>query len=146
MWKEFRDFAMRGNVIDLAIGVIIGAAFGKIVTSLVGDVLMPPLGLLLGKVDFSSLFINLSGTHYNSLADAKAAGAATLNYGVFINNIIDFVLVAFAVFLLVKQVNRFMPKPPAPPPAEAKECDYCKSSIPKAATRCPHCTSQLAPS
>ncbi|HEY1505043.1 MAG TPA: large-conductance mechanosensitive channel protein MscL [Stellaceae bacterium] len=146
MWKEFRDFAMRGNVIDLAIGVIIGAAFGKIVTSLVGDVLMPPLGLLLGKVDFSSLFINLSGTHYNSLADAKAAGAATLNYGVFINNIIDFLLVAFAVFLLVKQVNRFMPKPAEPAPVDAKECDYCKSSIPKAATRCPHCTSQLAAS
>jgi large conductance mechanosensitive channel len=146
MWKEFRDFAMRGNVIDLAIGVIIGAAFGKIVTSLVGDVLMPPLGLLLGKVDFSSLFINLSATHYNSLADAKAAGAATLNYGAFINNIIDFLLVAFAVFLLVKQVNRFMPKPAEPAPADAKECDYCKSSIPKAATRCPHCTSQLAAS
>jgi large conductance mechanosensitive channel len=144
MWKEFRDFAMRGNVIDLAIGVIIGAAFGKIVTSFVNDLLMPPLGLLLGRVDFSSLFINLSGTHYNSLAEAKAAGAATLNYGVFINNIIDFVLVAFAVFLLVKQVNRFMPKPPAPAAAEAKDCEYCKSSIPKAATRCPHCTSQLA--
>jgi large conductance mechanosensitive channel len=144
MWKEFRDFAMRGNVIDLAIGVIIGAAFGKIVTSMVNDVLMPPLGLLLGKVDFSSLFINLSGTHYNSLAEAKAAGAATLNYGVFINNIIDFLLVAFAVFLLVKQVNRFMPKPAEPAPADAKECSYCKSSIPKAATRCPHCTSQLA--
>jgi large conductance mechanosensitive channel len=143
MWKEFRDFAMRGNVIDLAIGVIIGAAFGKIVTSLVNDVLMPPLGLLLGKVDFSSLFINFSGTHYNSLAEAKAAGAATLNYGVFINNIIDFVLVAFAVFLLVKQVNRFMPKPAEPAPADAKDCDYCKTSIPKAATRCPHCTSQL---
>ena len=145
MWKEFRDFAMRGNVIDLAIGVIIGAAFGKIVTSLVNDVLMPPLGLALGKVDFSSLFINMSGTHYNSLAEAKAAGAATLNYGVFINNILDFLLVAFAVFLLVKQVNRFMPKPAEPAPADAKDCDYCRSSIPKAATRCPHCTSQLAP-
>jgi len=145
MWKEFRDFAMRGNVLDLAIGVIIGAAFGKIVTSLVNDIIMPPLGLALGKVDFSSLFINMSGTHYNSLAEAKAAGAATLNYGVFINNILDFLLVAFAVFLLVKQVNRFMPKPAEPAPADAKDCDYCKSSIPKAATRCPHCTSQLAP-
>jgi large conductance mechanosensitive channel len=143
MLKDFRDFAMRGNVIDLAIGVIIGAAFGKIVTSLVNDVLMPPLGLLLGKVDFSNLFVTLNGTHYNSLADAKTAGAPTLNYGIFINNCIDFLLVAFAVFLLVKQVNRFMPKPPAPAPAEAKDCDYCKSSIPKAATRCPHCTSQL---
>jgi large conductance mechanosensitive channel len=146
MWKEFRDFAMRGNVLDLAIGVIIGAAFGKIVTSLVNDIIMPPLGLALGKVDFSSLFINMSGTHYNSLAEAKAAGAATLNYGVFINNILDFLLVAFAVFLLVKQVNRFMPKPAEPAPADAKDCDYCRSSIPKAATRCPHCTSQLAPS
>jgi large conductance mechanosensitive channel len=144
MWKEFRDFAMRGNVIDLAIGVIIGAAFGKIVTSLVNDVLMPPLGLMLGKVDFTNLFVNLSGKHFDSLSDAKAAGAATLNYGVFINNIIDFLLVAFAVFLLVKQVNRFMPKPAEPAPADAKDCEYCKSSIPKAATRCPHCTSQLA--
>jgi large conductance mechanosensitive channel len=135
---------MRGNVVVLAVGVIIGAAFGKIVTSLVNDLLMPPLGLALGQVDFSSLFINLSSTHYGSLAEAKAAGAATLNYGVFINNVIDFLLVAFAVFLLVKQVNRFMPKPAEPAPADAKECDYCKSSIPKAATRCPHCTSQLA--
>jgi large conductance mechanosensitive channel len=146
MWKEFRDFAMRGNVIDLAVGVIIGAAFGKIVTSLVNDMLMPPLGLMLGKVDFTNLFVNLSGKHFDSLSDAKAAGAATLNYGVFINNIIDFLLVAFAVFLLVKQVNRFMPKPAEPAPADAKECEYCKSSIPKAATRCPHCTSQLAAS
>ena len=144
--QGFRKFILRGNVIDLAVGVIIGAAFGKIVTSLVSDVLMPPFGLVLGKVDFSSLFVTLSGGHYNSLAEAKAAGAATLNYGLFINNIIDFLLVAFAVFLLVKQVNRFMPKPPAPPAAEAKECEYCKSSIPKAATRCPHCTSQLAAS
>jgi large conductance mechanosensitive channel len=143
MWKEFREFAMRGNVIDLAVGVIIGAAFGKIVTSLVNDIVMPPLGLVLGQVDFSNLFINLSSKHYDSLADAKAAGAATLNYGMFINNIIDFLLVAFAVFLLIKQVNRFMPKPAEPAPADAKDCDYCKSSIPKAATRCPHCTSEL---
>jgi large conductance mechanosensitive channel len=143
MWKEFREFAMRGNVIDLAVGVIIGAAFGKIVTSLVNDIVMPPLGLVLGQVDFSNLFINLSSKHYESLADAKAAGAATLNYGMFINNIIDFLLVAFAVFLLIKQVNRFMPKPAEPAPADAKDCDYCKSSIPKAATRCPHCTSEL---
>ena len=141
---EFKEFAMRGNVIDLAIGVIMGAAFAPIVSTLVDNIVMPPIGYLLAGVDFSSLFINLSGTHYNSLAEAKAAGAATLNYGIFINNILDFVLVAFAVFLLVKQVNRFMPKPPAPAPADAKDCDYCKSSIPKAATRCPHCTSQLA--
>jgi len=144
MWKEFRDFAMRGNVVDLAIGVIIGAAFGKIVTSLVSDILMPPLGLLLGKVDFSNLFLNLSSTHYNSVAEAKVAGAATLNYGLFLNNVIDFLIVAFAVFLLVRQINHFMPKPPVPTPAEAKDCTYCKLSIPKAATRCPHCTSELA--
>jgi large conductance mechanosensitive channel len=143
MWKEFRDFAMRGNVIDLAIGVIIGAAFGKIVTSLVGDILMPPLGVVLGRVDFSNLFIDLSGKHYASIADAKTAGAATINYGLFINNIIDFLIVAFAVFLLVRQINRFLPKPAEPAPADAKDCVYCKTSIPKAATRCPHCTSEL---
>jgi large conductance mechanosensitive channel len=144
MWKEFRDFAMRGNVLDLAIGVIIGAAFGRIVTSLVNDILMPPLGVVLGRVDFSNLFFSLSDKHFNSLADAKAAGAATVNYGMFINNIIDFLIVAFAVFLLVKQINRFMPKPPEPAPADAKDCPYCITSIPKAATRCPHCTSQLS--
>jgi large conductance mechanosensitive channel len=144
MWKEFRDFAMRGNVIDLAIGIVIGAAFGKIVTSLVNDVLMPPLGVVLGKVDFSNLFVDLSGKHFTSLNDAKNAGAATINYGVFINNIIDFLIVAFAIFIVVKQINRFTPKPaPAAPPAPMKDCDYCKSSIPAAATRCPHCTSQL---
>jgi large conductance mechanosensitive channel len=144
MWKEFRDFAMRGNVIDLAVGIIIGAAFGKIVTSLVNDMLMPPLGVVLGKVDFSNLFIDLSGKHFTSLTDAKTAGAATINYGLFINNIIDFLIVAFAVFLLVKQVNRFAPKPaPAPEPAATKECGYCKTSIPLAAIRCPNCTSQL---
>src|SRR6201985_656766 len=106
MWKEFRDFAMRGNVVDLAIGVIIGAAFGKIVTSLVNDIVMPPIGLLLGKVDFSNLFISLSGQHYASVAEAKAAGAATLNYGIFLNNVLDFVIVAFCLFLLVRQINR----------------------------------------
>lgn len=124
MFKEFREFAMRGNVLDLAIGVVIGAAFGKIVTSFVNDMLMPPIGLLLGKVDFSDLFINLSGQVYPSLAAAKAAGAATLNYGAFLNTIIDFVIVAFAIFLLIKQVNRLMKKPepapaePPPPPQE----------------------------
>jgi large conductance mechanosensitive channel len=144
MWKEFRDFAMRGNVVDLAVGIIIGAAFGKIVTSLVNDILMPPLGVVLGKVDFSNLFIDLSGKGYASLAEAKTAGAATINYGVFINNIIDFVIVAFAVFLLVKQLNRFALKPaPAPAPVPMKECGYCKTSIPAEATRCPNCTSQL---
>jgi large conductance mechanosensitive channel len=143
MWKEFRTFVMRGNVVDLAIGIVIGAAFGKIVTSFVNDVLMPPLGLVLGKVDFSNLFLSLSGTHYDSLAAAKAAGAATLNYGSFINNIIDFIIVAFAVFLVIKQMNRLLPKP-APEAAPAtKECAYCMSPIPAAASRCPHCTSQL---
>jgi large conductance mechanosensitive channel len=145
MWKEFRDFAMRGNVIDLAVGIIIGAAFGKIVTSLVNDILMPPLGALLGKVDFSNLFIDLSSKHYDSLADAKAASAATVNYGIFINNIIDFIIVAFAVFLLVRQMNRLLPKPAAAP-AATQECPYCKSAIAVNATRCPRCTSQLAAS
>lgn len=143
MWKEFRDFAMRGNVIDLAVGIIIGAAFGKIVTSLVNDVLMPPIGVVLGKVDFSNLFVSLSGQHYNSLADAKAAGAATLNYGVFINNIIDFLIVAFAVFLLVRQVNRLTEKPEPAAAPTTKDCPYCISKIPLQATRCPQCTSEL---
>ena len=143
MLKEFRDFAMRGNVVDLAIGIIIGAAFGKIVTSLVNDILMPPLGVILGKVDFSNLFINLSSTHYDSVAAAKTAGAATINYGTFINNIIDFVIVAFAVFLLVKQMNRLMPKKVEAAAPATKECPYCKSTIAAAATRCPQCTSQL---
>ena len=123
MLKEFKEFAMRGNVLDMAIGIIIGAAFGKIITSFVGDVLMPPLGLLLGPVDFSDLYLNLSGTDYASLAAAREAGAATLNYGAFLNTVIDFVIVAFAIFLLIKQINRFAKKPaapaePPPPPAE----------------------------
>jgi len=144
MLKEFREFAMRGNVVDLAVGIIIGAAFGKIVTSFVSDILMPPLGLLLGQVDFSSIFINLSGTHYDSIAAAKAAGAATLNIGLFINTIIDFVIVAFAVFLLVKQINRLTKKPEAPAAPTTKDCPYCATAIPIAAVRCPHCTSELA--
>src|SRR5215475_2462982 len=143
MFKEFKTFAMRGNVLDLAVGVIIGAAFGKIVTSFVNDVLMPPIGLLVGKVDFSSLFIDLSGQHHATMAEAKAAGVATLNYGVFINNIIDFILVAFAVFLLVRQVNRFNKPEPAPAAPATKDCAFCLSSIPLKATRCPNCTSQL---
>jgi large conductance mechanosensitive channel len=146
MVKEFREFAMRGNVVDLAVGIVIGAAFGKIVTSFVSDILMPPLGLVLGRVDFSSLFLNLSGTHYASLAEAKAAGAATLNYGLFINTIIDFVIVALAIFVLVKQVNRLTRKPAeAPKPVTTKECPYCVSTIPLRATRCPSCTSSLQP-
>jgi large conductance mechanosensitive channel len=142
MLKEFREFAMRGNVVDLAIGLIIGAAFGKIVTSLVNDILMPPLGLVLGHVDFSSLFLNLGSQHYATLAEAKQAGAATINYGLFINTIIDFVIVAFAIFLLVKQINRLNRRPAPPAPPSTKECPYCVTAIPIAATRCPACTSQ----
>ncbi|HKQ34757.1 MAG TPA: large conductance mechanosensitive channel protein MscL [Nitrospiraceae bacterium] len=122
MLKEFRDFAMRGNVLDMAIGVIIGGAFGKIVSSLVSDVLMPPIGLLLGKVDFSSLFLNMSGTPQPSLAAAKAAGAPTLNYGVFLQSVFDFIIIAFVIFMLVKQVNRFKKEaPPAPPAGPTNE-------------------------
>ena len=144
MIKEFKEFAMRGSVIDLAIGVIIGAAFGKVVTSFVGDIMMPPLGLMLGKVDFSSLFINLSGTHYHSLAEAKAAGAATLNYGLFLNTIIDFLIVAFAMFLVVRQVNRLKSQP-APASPSTQECPYCAEMISIRAKRCPRCTSELEP-
>jgi large conductance mechanosensitive channel len=145
MFKEFKEFAMKGNVFDMAVGIIIGAAFGKIVTSFVSDVLMPPLGLLLGKMDFSNMFIDLSGQHIQTLKAAKEAGAATLNYGMFINTIIDFLLVAFAVFLLVKQVNR-LKRQPATAHAAApttKDCPYCIAAIPIQASRCPHCTSQL---
>lgn len=143
MWKEFKTFITRGNVIDLAVGVIIGAAFGKIVTSFVNDILMPPIGLLLGSVNFTNLFITLSGEAYATLEEAQAAGAATINYGVFINTIIDFLIVAFVIFLVVKQVNRLRkPKPAAEP--TTKECPYCLSAIPIKATRCPHCTSELS--
>ena len=146
MLKDFKEFAMRGNVLDLAVGVIIGAAFGKIVNSLVNDVIMPPIGLLVGKIDFSNLFLDLSGTHPPSLAEAKKVGAATLNYGIFLNTVLEFVIVAFAVFLLVKQVNRWRqpaPAAPAPPPPATKDCPYCVSAIAVRATRCPHCTAQL---
>jgi large conductance mechanosensitive channel len=142
MFKEFKEFAMRGNVLDMAVGIIIGAAFGKIITSLVADILMPPLGLALGKVDFSNLFLNISGKSYDSLATAKAAGAATINYGIFLNNIIDFVIVAFAIFLLIRQVNRWNKPAPAAAPA-TKDCTYCATAIPLAAKRCPNCTSEL---
>ncbi len=142
MLKEFRDFAMRGNVLDMAIGVIIGGAFGKIVSSLVSDVLMPPLGLLMGKVDFSSLFINLSGTPQPSLIAAKAAGAPTINYGVFLQATFDFIIIAFVIFMLVKQVNRLKKAPPAGPPT-TKDCPHCLSTIPIKATKCAHCTSNM---
>jgi large conductance mechanosensitive channel len=144
MLKEFKEFAMRGNVLDMAVGIIIGAAFGKIITSLVGDILMPPLGRVLGEVDFSNLFLNISGKSYDTLAAAKAAGAATINYGLFLNTVIDFLIVSFVIFLLVRQVNRW--KTPAPAPAvTTKDCSYCFTAIPIQATRCPNCTSQLRP-
>jgi len=142
MLKEFKEFAMRGNVMDMAVGIIIGAAFGRIVTSLVSDILMPPIGLLLGKVDFSTLFVNISGTHYDTLAQAKAAGAATINYGLFLNTTIDFVIVAFVIFLSVRQINRWNKPVPVPAPA-TKDCPYCYSAIPVKATRCPNCTSEV---
>lgn len=142
MLKEFRDFAMRGNVLDMAIGVIIGGAFGKIVSSLVSDVLMPPIGLLMGKVDFSSLFLNLSGTPEPSLAAAKAAGIPTINYGVFLQAMFDFIIIAFVIFMLVKQVNRLKKEPPAGPPT-TKDCPHCLSTIPIKATKCAHCTSNM---
>ena len=142
MLKEFKDFAMKGNVLDMAIGVIIGGAFGKIISSLVSDVLMPPLGLLMGKVDFSSLFINLSGTPQPSLTAAKAAGVPTINYGVFLQAALDFILIAFVIFLLLKQVNRLKkPEPTAAP--MTKDCPHCLSAIPIKATKCAHCTSNV---
>jgi len=144
MIKEFKEFALKGNVVDLAIGIIIGGAFGKIVSSFVGDILMPPIGLLLGKVDFANLFISLSGKSFSSLQEAKAAGAATLNYGLFFNTILDFVIVAFAIFLMIKQINRLKSEQtPAPAAPAAKECSFCFSMIPIKATRCPQCTSEL---
>ena len=145
MLKEFKTFIMRGNVLDLAIGVIIGGAFGKIVASLVADVLNPVIGLALGKIDFSNLFVALNGQTYATIADAKKAAAPTLNYGLFINSVIEFVIVAFVIFIVVKQVNRFMPAPAPPPPAPAtKECQECASTIPAKAKRCPQCTSVVA--
>jgi len=142
MLKEFKEFAMRGNVLDMAIGIIIGAAFGKIVTSLVSDVIMPPIGLVLGKVDFSKLYINLSGQHYDTLKQAQEAGVATINYGVFLNTILDFILVSFVIFLLIRQINR-LKRQPAQVPVLTKECPYCLSVIPIKASKCGFCTSEL---
>lgn len=143
MLKEFKEFAMRGNVLDMAIGIILGVAFGKVVTALVANVIMPPIGMLLGRVDFSNFFINLTVTHYATLAEAKKAGAAVIAYGAFVNTIIEFFIVAFAVFLIVRQVNRLKRPAPAPPAPETKDCPFCISSIPVKATRCPQCTSEL---
>jgi large conductance mechanosensitive channel len=146
MLKEFKEFAMRGNVLDMAVGIIVGAAFGQIVNSFVQDVMMPPVGRVLGHVDFSNLFVTLTGQHYDTLAAAKAAGAATLNYGMFLNTVINFVIVAFAVFLLVRQVNHFMPKPaPVPVAPTTRDCPYCLSAVPAKAIKCAHCTSDLRP-
>jgi large conductance mechanosensitive channel len=145
MFNEFKKFAMRGNVVDLAVGVIIGAAFGKIVNSLVNDILMPPIGLLTGNVDFTNKFIALrSGQVFDTLKAAKDAGVPTINYGLFINSVIEFLIVAFAVFLLVKQINRLEAPPPPPGPVTTKDCPFCFETIPIKATRCPRCTSELA--
>jgi large conductance mechanosensitive channel len=144
MINEFKTFVMKGNVLDMAVGIIIGAAFGKVVSSFVADVLMPPIGLIMGKVDFSNLFINLSGKPFETLAEAKKAGAATINYGLFINTTIDFLIVGFAVFMLVRQVNRMKKEEPAAAPT-TKECPFCLTAIPLKATRCPSCTSEVAP-
>jgi large conductance mechanosensitive channel len=149
MLKEFRDFAMRGNVVDMAVGIIIGAAFGAIVNSLVADVIMPPIGLVLGNVDFSNLFLTLKQGKtpgpYLSLADAQSAGAVLLSYGIFINKVISFLIVAFAVFMLIKGINKLQREQVAPPPEPTtKDCPFCFSSIPIKAVRCPHCTSELS--
>jgi len=148
MFKEFKEFAMRGNVLDMAVGIVVGAAFGAIVTSFVADVIMPPIGLLLGNIDFSSLFIILKEGKvpgpYASLAAAKAAGAVTVNYGVFLNTIISFLIVAFAIFLLIRNVNKLKREQEAPPAAPTtKECPFCLSTIPIKAVKCAHCTAEL---
>src|SRR5262245_36171221 len=142
MLSDFKEFAMRGNVVDLAVGFVMGAAFGKITTSLVNDVIMPPIGLVLGKVDFSSMYLNLTEKTFPSLAAAKTAGAPIIAYGAFINTIIDFLIVAFAMFMLVGQMNRLV-APAEPPAATDKDCPYCLSKIPLAASKCAHCTSEL---
>ncbi|MBN1278557.1 MAG: large conductance mechanosensitive channel protein MscL [Chlorobium sp.] len=147
MIKEFKDFIMRGNVADMAVGIIIGGAFGTIVNTMVSDVLMPPLGLLIGGIDFSNFYLLLkegaSPGPYSALADAKAAGAVTLNYGIFANAIISFVIMAFSVFLMIKSLSSMRPAPPAAAPSAVKDCPYCLTAIPLKAIRCPNCTSQL---
>ena len=141
LMEDFKTFAVRGNVMDMAVGVIIGGAFGKIVTSAVNDIIMPPIGMALGKMDFKDLFISLNGKEYASLELAKKAGAPVLAYGSFINSIIDFVILAFIVFMMIRQINKL--KAEEPPAAEPRLCPFCKSEIPEDATRCPHCTSEL---
>jgi large conductance mechanosensitive channel len=140
--SEFREFAVKGNVIDMAVGIIIGAAFGSIVNSLVKDIIMPPIGMIMGGINFADKFYALDGKTYATLADAQAVSAPTINYGLFINAIISFLIVALAVFMLIRQVNA-LKKKPAPPEPNTKECPYCKESIPKAAVKCSHCTSDL---
>ena len=144
MIKEFKEFIARGSVIDLAVGVVIGAAFGKIVDSLVKDIVTPPIGLLLGKVDFSNLFIHLSSARYESLAAAQEAGAATINYGLFLGNVISFLIVAFAIFIVIKQVNRFRRTSDEAAEPTSRACPFCVMMIPISAKRCPHCTSEIA--
>lgn len=149
MLKDFKEFVMRGNILDMAVGIIIGIAFGAVITSLVNDVIMPPIGLALGKVDFANMFVNLSGTAFTTVADAKKAGAPIIGYGLFVNAIINFVIVAFVVFLMVRSISKVAKKPaPAPAPAAptTKDCPYCFSAISKKATRCPQCTSDVSKS
>jgi large conductance mechanosensitive channel len=144
MLKDFKDFVMRGNVLDLAVAVVIGGAFGKIVTSLVDDVLMPPLGLLMGHADFKDKFISLSDRGFATLAEAQAAGAPTLRYGLFVNSVVNFLIVAFAIFVILRAVKHLIPPPAVPPAAETRDCPLCLSPIPRKATRCRHCTSDVA--
>jgi large conductance mechanosensitive channel len=143
MLKEFKEFAMRGNVLDMAVGIIIGAAFGKIISSFVADVLMPPIGMLMGGADFTNYFITLKGAAQPTLAAAKAAGSVTVNYGTFINTVLDFLIVAFAIFMLIRQVNRFKKKEAPAPAVPTMECPQCLSVIPLKAKRCAHCTTQF---
>lgn len=141
MLKEFKKFALKGNVVDLAVGVIIGSAFGKIVSSLVNDIIMPIIGNLVGKVDFSNLYINLSGQQFNSLAEAKKAGIATINYGLFLNNVIDFLIISFSIFIVIRQFEKFKKK--EIPVVTTKKCPYCCTEIAIEATKCPNCTSEI---
>jgi large conductance mechanosensitive channel len=143
MLQEFKEFATKGNMFDMAVGIILGAAFGKVVSSMVNDILMPPIGKLMGHLDFSNFFINLSGTPYATLADAKKAGAAVISYGLFCNTLLEFLIAAFAVFLLIKQINRLRRPAPAPAVPTTRECPFCVSAISLKATRCPNCTSQV---